>query len=512
MRVKRAQLPVSGRFSYSRPVGGSFSRRRFLGLAAAGTAALARGGSAAAAPRSTPEPAPTLGPFATEPGWTPPSLVVNQPPTGVAPGYIFAAPFLFGTPRPGGAGPMILDNAGQPVWYLPLATVQGMNFAVQNYRGLPVLTWYEGKLNQVYGGSCVIYDNTYHEVKRVHGGHGYQCDLHEFTLTDQGTALLAIANEIKADLTSVGGAPDARLVEGVVQEVDVRTNKVLFEWHSAKHVAPSESYRTELTKAGNVDYFHLNSISVDTDGNLLVSARHTSAVYKVDRKTGRIIWRLGGKLNDFRMGPGASFAFQHDAQRRRDGTITLFDNSATEDAADQVAQYSRAIRLRVNEGTKTATLVRDYVPTVLRSAWAMGNMQELPDGGVFVGWGTTGGMTEFDADGNVRYDASFADGSASYRMFRFPWHGNPQGRPAVKLAQDASGALTARVSWNGATDVARWQLLSGSSARSMRQLATVPRAGFETAVTVASPSSRVAVAALDARRRPLGRTTAIAIS
>ena len=110
-------------------------------------------------------------------------------------------------------------------------------------------------------------------------------------------------------------------------------------------------------------------------------------------------------------------------------------------------------------------------PTVLRSAWAMGNLQELPDGGVFVGWGTTGGMTEFDAAGTVRYDASFADGSASYRIFRFPWHGTPPGRPAVTLAQDAGGALTARVSWNGATDVARWQLLSGSSSSNLKQLA-----------------------------------------
>jgi hypothetical protein len=493
-------------------VSGSVSRRRFVGLAAAGTAALAQGRSAHAAPRSSEVPTPTLGPFATEPGWTPPSLVVNHPPAGVAPGYIFAAPFLFGTPRAGGAGPMILDNAGQPVWYLPLATVQGMNFAVQTYHGTPVLTWYEGRLNQIYGGSCVIYDTTYHEVKRVHGGNGYQCDLHEFTLTDRGTALIAIANEIKADLTSVGGAADARLVEGVVQEVDVKTNQVLFEWHSAKHIPPSESYRTEVTPGGNVDYFHLNSISVDRDGNLLVSARHTSAVYKLDRKTGRVIWRLGGKRNDFAMGPGASFAYQHDAQRRPDGSITLFDNSATEDATEQVAQYSRAIRLLVNETTKTASLVRDYVPDVLRSAWAMGNIQELPDGGVFVGWGTTGGMTEFDAEGNVRYDASFADGSASYRMFRFPWHGNPQGRPSIKLAQDAGGALTARVSWNGATDVARWQFLSGTNASRLKQLASVPRQGFETSVTVASPASHVAIAALDGKRRPIGRTTAIKIS
>jgi hypothetical protein len=363
----------------------------------------------------------------------------------------------------------------------------------------------------VYGGSCVIFDATYHEVKRVHGGHGYQCDLHEFTLTDKGTALLAIANEIKADLTSVGGAKDARLVEGIVQEVDVRTNKVLFEWHSYAHVPPSESYKTGLTPAGNVDYFHLNSIDVDTDGNLLVSARNTSTVYKVDRKSGAIIWRLGGKLNDFTMGTGADFAFQHDARRREDGTITLFDNSATEDPGDQVKPYSRAIRLQVNVSAKKATLVREYVPQVRRSAWGMGNVQELPDGGVLVGWGTASGFTEFDQHGNVRLDASFADGSASYRVFRFPWHGIARGRPAVVLAEE-NGGLTARVSWNGATDVARWQLLAGSSARGLKQVAVAPRSGFETAVSVSRTASHVAVAALDAKHKLVGRTPTIAVS
>ncbi|HZT45097.1 MAG TPA: arylsulfotransferase family protein [Gaiellaceae bacterium] len=493
---------------------GSGSRRSFLGLAAAGTAALAQGRSARGAgnpPPSAPGPAPTLGPFATEPGWSPPSLVVNHAAAGVAPGYIFAAPFLFGPARAGGSGPIILDNTGQPVWYLPLSTVQGQNFAVQTYRGNQVLTWYEGKLGATYGGSCVIYDATYHELKRVHGGNGYQCDVHEFTVTDKGTALLAIANEIKADLTSVGGAADARLVEGIVQEVDIKTNKVLFEWHSYTHVPPSESFRTEVTPAGNVDYFHLNSIDVDTDGNLLVSARHTSTVYKIDRKSGRIMWRLGGKLNDFTMGAGAAFNFQHDARRRPDGTITLFDNGATEDPTEHVETYSRPLRLRINETTKTAALVRAYVPAVQRSTWAMGNVQELPDGGVFVGWGTAGGMTEFDAEGNVRFDASFADGSASYRIFRFPWQGTPRGRPSINLEQDATGALTARVSWNGATDVARWQLLSGASASDLKQLAAVPRRGFETAVTATSPASHVAVAALDAKRKQLGRTSAIAL-
>jgi hypothetical protein len=473
------------------------SRREFIVLAGAAAAGLALPRSSSAAPAAG---------FATQPRWQVPPVRVNRAPDGVAPGYVVAAPFTLGSPpgAPAG-GPVILDNAGEPVWYLPLPHVEAHNLRVQSYLGRPVLTWYEGTPGGSYGGSCVIYDFAYKELKRVRGGHGLSCDLHEFLLTPKGTALLAIA----ATVPSPGGGPP--IVEGVVQEREVESGKVLFEWHSLDHVPVAESYRADVTPAGNVDYFHLNSIEPDTDGNYLVSGRHTSTVYKLDRRSGEVIWRLGGKASDFTLGDGAAFSFQHDARRQRDGTITLFDNGATGPGAEQVEPNSRPIRLNVDPARKTATLAREYVPDLPRSSDAMGNLQVLPDGGVFVGWGTVGGWTEFAPDGSVRYDASFADGRASYRVFRFPWRGVPDSLPTIVLERTAAGGLTAHVSWNGSTQVASWRLLGGKAPRTLTRLAQVPRAGFETSLNVPSTPAHVAVAALNTRGKELARTATVAV-
>jgi hypothetical protein len=473
------------------------SRREFVllaGVAALGGLALPRSGGAAVKTR-----------FATQPKWQVPPVRVDHAPDGVAPGYVLAAPFTLGSP-PGApvSGPVILDNAGEPVWYLPLPRLEAHNLRVQTYHGRPVLTWYEGLFGGSYGGSCVIYDFAYNELKRVRGGHGLSCDLHEFLLTPKGTALMAIA----AAVPQPGGGPP--IVEGVVQEREVDSGKVLFEWHSLDHVPVAESYRSDVTPAGNIDYFHLNSIDLDTDGNYLVSARHTSTVYKLDRRSGGIIWRLGGKESDFTLGDGASFAFQHDARRQKDGTITLFDNGATGPGAEQVESASRPIRLRVDATHRTVSLVREYVPEQARSSDAMGNLQVLPDGGVFVGWGTAGGWTEFAPDGSVRYDASFADGRASYRVYRFPWRGVPDSVPTIVLERVAGG-LTAHVSWNGSTQVASWRLLGGKAPRALTRLAQVRRSGFETSLSVPSTPAHVAVAALDAHGKELARTATIAV-
>src|SRR6266542_1348901 len=115
------------------------------------------------------------------------------------------------------------------------------------------------------------------------------------------------------DLSSVGGPVDGKVFDGIVQEIDVATGRVLFEWHSLDHVPLTDSYQPLPSSPGAPwDYFHINSINLDSDQNLLISARHTWAIYKIDRRTGDVIWRLGGKESDFALGPGAAFAWQHD--------------------------------------------------------------------------------------------------------------------------------------------------------------------------------------------------------
>jgi hypothetical protein len=484
----------------------TFTRRGFVG-AAAGTIAtlVARPSAAATAPHR----------FVTQPTFDPPVVSVRVPPQRTADGLIFVAPFGFGTaPSPAGRyGPLILGDDGEPVWFLPLTSIVAHNFQVQRYRGQPVLTWYEGTAGSTYGGSWVVYDSSYRELHRIHAGHGYTGDLHEFLITSRDTALLAIYNEVTTDLSAVGGASSARVVEGIVQELDLVTKRVLLEWHSLHHVPFTESYRTDVTPAGNIDYFHLNSIAVDPrDGDLLVSARHTSTVYKLDRRTGTIKWRLGGKRSDFAIGPGAGFNFQHDARAHADGTVTVFDNGATGPGPQAVEPASRGLRLTLDDQAMTAGVVDVYETDRPRLAIALGNVQELSDGGVFVGWGAAGPFSEFDPDGSLRFDAGFDDGSVSYRARRYRWSGRPASPPAVAATRNGDGTLTVHVSWNGATDVTQWQIHGGDSPHDLRPLHTSQRRGFETAITIRAAPRYVGATALDRRGRALGASQATRVT
>ena len=458
---------------------------------------------------ATPAAAPAA-PYVSRPDLIPPPIAVATPDTSANGGYIFLAPFdiTAAQSQPSGpasssrVGPLIVDGRGEPVWFLPLGTLTAMNVRVQRYRRRRVLTWYEGTVLGAYGGDYVVFDPSYHQVVRVKAAGGRHGDLHEFLLTSRGTALITIYREIAADLTSVGGAPDARLVEGIVQEVDVATNTLLFEWRSHEHVPPEESFMTQVTPQGNVDYFHLNSVAIDNDGNLLVSSRHTSTIYKVDRKTGNVIWRLGGRHSDFSFDSGAAFNFQHDARRQPDGSLTVFDNSAASPGSNV---FSRGIRLALDERTRRASLLQEWKPPDRRSGWAMGNVQALDGGGVFVGWGTDGSFSEFGPDGELRFDARFADGSVGYRAFRLAWTGRPTGRPAVAARRNGDGTSTVYASWNGATEVVRWQVLSGT-----RVVAGAPRSGFETAIPVQA-SGAVVVAAVSRSGTRLGVSSALTL-
>jgi len=400
-------------------------------------------------------------------------------------------------------GPTIIDAAGDLIWMRPGTGKASANFSVQRFGGRSVLTWWEGTLNGGNGdGELVIADAAYKEVQRVRAQNGYKADLHEFLITPRGTALFLAGNWNNGNAAAGQTNLPWQVLDDVVQEVDLRTNKVVFEWHAAAEIDPSESFIAPPTKAGKVyDYVHTNSIDVDTDGNLLVSARNTSAIYKVSRTTGHLMWRLGGKQSDFAMGDGATFGYQHDARRRPDGTITLFDDESSPGT-------SRAIALRVDESAKTASLVRAFTrPDALLST-SQGNMQLLPNGNAFVGWGSQPFFTEFAPDGSVVFDASFVAGGQSYRSFRTSWVGRPTDQPAVAAATGSSGT-DVFASWNGATDVAAWQILGGASAGSLTVMATAPRLSFETAIRVPGHPAVVAARAIDASGEELGLSTPI---
>jgi hypothetical protein len=443
--------------------------------------------------------------FRTRPDLSPPAVEVAARARDTAPGHIFVAPEEGGA---GQGGSMIFDDRGEVVWFRPLGGTHGraMSFGVQSYRGRDVLTWGET------AGEYVIFDSAYREIARLRAGNGYDGDHHEFLISPQDTALITIYNSVPHSLTAVGGSEGGRAWQGIVQELDIESGEVLFEWRSIDHVGLEETYVEpwEDHYAG-IDYFHVNSVDVDHDDNLLISARETSAVYKVDRNTGEVIWRLGGKKSDFEMGPGTRFAFQHDARRLPDGTISIFDNGSLvfEDGVPRAVEESRAIVLDLDEREMRASLVREYTHPDKMYADAAGNVQMLANGDAFVGWGRALAISEFAHDGGLLFDARLPPENRSYRAFRFPWRGHPSDRPAAAAERASDEEVNVYASWNGATEVESWEVLTGPRPDGLEPLGSVTRNGFETAILARTFERYVAVRARDRRGLIIGTSEPI---
>lgn len=447
--------------------------------------------------------------FVSRPELSPPTITLTRRASAFtlgsgAPGYIFVALKGYAPDGPGQPGPMILDTQGRLVWFSH-STQSPMNLQVQQYKGQPVLTWWEGNILSGYGeGNGVILDNTYQQVATVKAGNGLQVDLHEFQLTPQNTALITAYQTATTDLSSLGGSSRGQVLDCVAQEVDVESGNVLFEWHSLANVGIAESY-AQPASGTPFDYFHINSIAVESDGDLLISARNTWAIYKVSRQNGSIVWRLNGKKSNFRMGPGANFFWQHDARPQGTNGLTIFDDAASPPQESQ----SRGIMLSLDTTAMTANLVRQYTHPARLLAANQGNMQILPNGRVFIGWGAEPYFTEFNQDGQVLLDGRFPTDDQSYRAYSFNWTGQPADLPALVVGPNTAGRWTAYVSWNGATQVARWQILGGERPTAFDPVATAPHSGFETAIAVNAAGPYFAAAALNGSGKVLGRSPAV---
>jgi len=303
------------------------------------------------------------------------------------------------------------------------------------------------------------------------------------------------------------------VLDSVVQEIDIPTGLVLYQWDSLDHVPLSSSYQRLPTQNAKVrnpfDYFHVNSVDLDNDGNLIISGRNTWAAYKVDHGTGAVIWTLGGKRSSFKMGRGTSFAFQHDvrAQGQNDQLVTVFDDGA---GPPSVHSQSRGLELSLNLKSMTATVAaqRQHSPALL--AEFEGNVQLLPDSDDFIGWGQQPYFTDYNGRGQLVLDGRFVGTTSSYRAYEFPWSGTPAVPPAV-AATTARRTTTVYATWNGATAVHGWRVLSGPSATSLRATRAVTKTGFETQTTI-NAARYVAVQALDAQGRTLATSAALRAS
>ena len=445
--------------------------------------------------------------YHSAPSLDPPSVQVTTG-SGLSPaGDIFSAPYS----GPGGNGPMILDGTGQLVWFDPLPRgVFATNLQVQTYEGQPVLTWWQGHIpKQGFGeGEEVIANSSYRELAHVHAGNGLKVDLHDFHLAANDTALMTAFNPIHCSLTAIGGPQDAAVNDSVFQELDLRTGLVRREWTSLDHVALSESYSTPYGASTEwpFDYFHMNSLDQEPDGDMLISARNTWALYQLNEQTGQVLTRAGGKHSTIKMGSGTLTAFQHDATLLPNGLISVFDNGGV----PTVHPQSRGIVVALNQQTDTETLVAEYEHPSALKAGSQGDVQSLPSGNLFIGWGAEQWFSEFSSSGQLLFDAQMPPGDQSYRAYRFPWTGTPSGPPAIAAsASSSSSPVTVYASWNGATEVASWRVLAGASAKSLAPVASAPRGGFETAIATPGPELYVQVQALSASGAVLGTSATL---
>jgi Arylsulfotransferase (ASST) len=456
--------------------------------------------------------------FVADPALLPPRITVHK---GRLNGDVFLTPLPSPIVHPGSknavsitpvgpAGPMIIDGHGRLVWFHQLAApLAAANLRLQQLHGKTVLTWWQGVVTiAAYGlGEGIIYDSSYRPLKVVRTGNGYSADIHEFKLTAAGDALFTVDSLVLLHLPGSAPGKLSPFLDSIVQQVDVRTGLVMWEWHSLGHIPLADSYANEVNSP-YYDAYHLNSIEPLAGGRLLVSARDTSAVYEIDQTTGRIVWTLGGLASSFRLGPGARFYFQHDAQLLAGNRVSLFDDQG---GPPFFAKSSRGLILALDQRHHTATLAHQYT---LRGALAdsEGSFQTLPGGDAFVGFGSEPPFAEFTPAGRLEFEASLPADDGSYRVFSAPWTATPTARPTVAAKRSSPSRVSVYASWNGATTVARWRVLAGASPASLKPVACAAARGFETRVTVSSRARVFEVRALASNGRVLGRSAAVSAS
>lgn len=475
------------------------SPRKRLAASATGLALVAAVAvTAYSYPPATPPPSAVQAPVAAEDG-PPPAVTVRTLRPGTAPGLLFVAPQSPETPF-APRGPQIIDNQGRPVWFHRIPNGQfATSFRVQTYQGKKVLTWWQGTSDAGGMGIGVGYiaDENYRIIATVSGSRA--AGLHEFRLTPQGTAILTTMRSVPADLRRYGGTAEGTVVENGFEEIDVATGRVVFSWNSLDHVPISD---TEMWAQNDLlDYFHLNSVDLDADGDFIVSARHTSTVYRLDRQTGQIIWRLGGRFSDFRLGIGVRFSWQHDASMASANVVRVFDNAT----APRLDGYeSRVAWIRIDHQRRTASLVRQAIHPQPMSVAVEGGAFGLPNGNTVVSWGSRARISEFSPRGVLLFDATMADRHSSYRAYRFDWRARPDTPPTVRVDADS----TVHAVWNGATGITHWRLLGGPTETDLRRVTRVAWNSLDTPIALPAEQLRqlryLQVEAVDATGRVVG--------
>jgi hypothetical protein len=439
--------------------------------------------------------------YSTAPTLTPSTVTITTAArAGATPGYLFLAPYQgMGSP-----GPMIAEQDGSLVWFHPLpAGESATNFSVQQYEGKPVLTWWQGRILELgFGqGEDVLYNTSYQPVASIHAGNGYKADLHVLSITPEGTAWIDAYDPVDENLSSVGGSANGVLNDSVVQEIDIKTGLVMWEWHADGHIALADSKNPAPDSSYPWDYVHINNVDPGSSGDVLMSFRNIWGLEDIDLHSGGLRWRLGGPHSNFKLGPGVRFYWQHDAEFQPGGLVSLFDNGSTPAEEKQ----SRGLLLDPNFHTHEVSLLKQFVnPSKTLLASSQGDTLSLPGGNWLLGYGGLPNFTEFNSAGQVLLDGSLGRNVQSFKALLSPWSGQAPGSPSAVVAPGPSGGLTVSVSWNGATEAVSWRVIAGASPTTLVPVTTAPRSGFQTQIEVPAAAPYLAVQALNAAGAVIG--------
>jgi predicted lipoprotein with Yx(FWY)xxD motif len=508
-------------------------KRPFPGLRPHELGALAAGTLAALAVAVWPAGAGASGlrawSFVSAPQLQPPQLKVSLSRPGVAAGLAFIDPFkdfAVMSPEVGQPGGEIVDSHGDPVWFRPAPAGQELvDLDAQTYQGKPVLTFWVGAISvppatalppgtPESGGKFYVYSDRYKLLHTITPAGGFTADPHEFTITPQGTALFTAVKLEQASAMGAAGPQAVTLVDSEIQEIRLKTGKLVFSWDMLKHISLSESQVPMPATGGVWDPYHMNSIDEDRNGHLLISARNTSALYEISHRTGRLSWQLGGKGSTYQLARNASFSWQHDARFEAGGRIGLFDDACCDlgipGAAPQHA--ARGLVLKLNSTTKQATVVHQYEHQPEIDVPSQGGMQTLADGHELVGWGQEPYYSEYTAAGKLLYEVTLPAADESYRARKHSWSATPYYAPSVAVRQK-DAKRTVYASWNGATGVSAWRVLAGRSPKRLKVIvARARRLGFETRMPVRAVGPYFAVKALGSDGRALGASKIVKLS
>lgn len=471
--------------------------------------------------------------FISEPHLHPMKVSINRFDIGTSPGLIFLAPYSFSADACyGQSGSLILDNEGTPFWFRPLSSpnLMNTNFRTQTLYGKPVLTFWQGTLasppaytNVPAGssepGSCYyILDDTYAVIQIVSAQKGFTSDIHEFLLTPNNTALFLSTKSVPMDLTPYGGPVNGYVQDFAIQEIDLRTNELIFFWDALDHIPLSDSYESTsgISTSGNIwDAFHLNSIGLtDTVDDILVSGRNTWTVYRINKPSGNIVWQLGGKQSNFTIDTGGEFSWQHDARYLPGDRVSMFDDNSDGSSVPGPASHGLILQLDLN--LMTASEYRTYFHDPNITVGSQGSVQKLDNENRFVGWGQSQYYSEFSEAGNTEltpsvnflYDAQMPGSNYTYRAFKNEWVGKPFYPPSIGLISQ-SGQVTVYASWNGSTETTQWQVYAGSKSSKLSLVAVANKSGFETSIPVSSAGPYFQVRALDANGNVLGKSQVV---